>query len=195
MVFEKAPISIPSILKVALYWFNLYYNADPQLFLLQQDSSPFHQLEEPTWSPPPANHIKINVDAAVSDNNSFAAAVARNNQGGFVGAGTNDFNTTNPLVGETHGFLLAIQLANRLKAHNVIIEGEINTIPWRIAHLIDEINSKVASINSVEFQFVKRRVNNVAHNLAKFAIQHNVRDWSLVDIFSTPQLHSTDFSF
>ncbi|XP_026396311.1 uncharacterized protein LOC113290943 [Papaver somniferum] len=152
-----------------------------------QSLVPLQQLELPVWSPPPGTHIKINVDAALSGDKSFAAAVARNNHGEFVGAGTIPINTTFPLVAETHGSLLAIQLAGRLNALEEIVEGDCQTVvmilqkkttsvPWRISHLIDEINKKAASLNSVEFQFVPKRVNNVAHDLAKFATRQNVQD-------------------
>ncbi|XP_026378518.1 uncharacterized protein LOC113272952 [Papaver somniferum] len=185
VVFDKAPINIPSILREGLYWFNSHYNTDVQAGGRSMLSLvPLQHFESPLWYPPPATHIKINVDAALSSDKSFAA-VARNYHGGFVGAETIRLNTTFPLVDEAHGFVRAIQLVGRLK---VIVEGDCQmvvmilqtkttSVPWRISRLIDEINNKATALNSVEFQFVPKRVNNVAHDFAKFATRHNVQDW------------------
>ncbi|XP_026378563.1 uncharacterized protein LOC113273002 [Papaver somniferum] len=182
LVFEKTPISIQGIINDGLYMFNSYskeVDGENELVTRNMEFSQSNH-HATAWQAPPANFIEINVDAAVADDKAFPTAIARDSSGTILGAGSRIVNTTITLVAEAHGFLLAFDLARRTEAHNIIVEGDCqqviyilqkknNSIPWRIAHLIDEIKSKSLTLDSVEFLFVPKRVNYLAHNLADYA--------------------------
>ena len=64
------------------------YIADLEFIKPEQEKLRGVQLAVPRWIPPPANMMKINVDAAISKNlgRSAAAAIARDGAGTFQGA-------------------------------------------------------------------------------------------------------------
>lgn len=68
------------------------------------------------WTTASPSHIKINVDAAVGRTNSYLAAVARDSNCNFVGAGTWISTSTIPLVAESQALLHAFsgQLISRI---------------------------------------------------------------------------------
>ncbi|XP_026445571.1 uncharacterized protein LOC113346221 [Papaver somniferum] len=187
MVFERKQLNVQGILNIALYWFNLYYrfNEDGETEANNQQQVEIN-THAPNWVTPPANVIKINVDAAVKDGHYAAAAITRNHEGICCGASTILGLSDKPVVAEADGFLLAVEPAIWLGFDDVIIErdcqvvtkvlrGKMYSPPWRIWRFIDSISARGRSINKVEFNFVPKRANNTAHSLAAYALSNNVQ--------------------
>ncbi|XP_026451279.1 uncharacterized protein LOC113351528 [Papaver somniferum] len=118
VVFEKASINIQAIINDGLFWFNTYKGSQDdgleEVQSLHTDNQ--HTPTDACWIPPPPNVIKVNVDAAVASNCSYAAAVARDMNGFVLGAGSLIINTKIPIVAEVNSSLLAFTLAHRLEA-------------------------------------------------------------------------------
>ncbi|XP_026435722.1 uncharacterized protein LOC113333468 [Papaver somniferum] len=184
VVFEKRSFNIQTIINEGLYWYNSYKDseADDVDGIQPPVTQPANQVLQVI--PPVPHFIKVNADAAVAADKSYAAAIARDEHGSILGAGSVIFNTTSPLITEAHSFLLAIDFAQRLE---VILQKKNKTIPWRIIHTTNEIGSRTSFFNSLEYSFIPKRSNYMAHDLATYAKRHNV----LVDIFPNPILCSS----
>lgn len=152
------------------------------------------QLEILAWCPPPENFIKINVDAAILLGKSAAAAIARDHNGNIVAVSTAIYNQTFPQVAEAYGFLLAVELGHKLHLQSISVEGDCQTVvkvlngeaghtPWRILGTIECITFLADQFSSISYNFVKRRANSAAHNLASYAVKHNVQNcWTSAQI-------------
>ena len=65
----------------------------------------------PTWIPPPTDHVKINVDAALDSSKSALAVVARNYRGDVLFIWGKVHHLCSPLQAEASALLWAVQLA------------------------------------------------------------------------------------
>ncbi|KAJ6835365.1 uncharacterized protein M6B38_253375 [Iris pallida] len=151
------------------------------------------QLQENiSWEPPLSGRLKINVDGAVSSTAIAAAALARDDFGRFIGA--NMFHTQAAYVfGEERSLLAELQaihqgvlLAIRLNTGGAIIEGdsltatrilkgEGNLTPRRLKDIVTDILSDLRRSDLlIEFSFIRRDGNKVAHTLANFSIHNSL---------------------
>ncbi|XP_026378734.1 uncharacterized protein LOC113273191 [Papaver somniferum] len=163
------------------------------------------------WTSPPEGVIKINVDATFNLGYSAAAAVARDHNKNIVAVASTIQYQSKPQVAEAAAFLLATKLAQQMQFRNCIIEGDCQTVvevlngeknvPWRILRMIQEIKNISQSFRSVTYNFVKRKANSAAHNLASYAVKHSVQAiWtssqippSIVSCLS--EVHTSDYFF
>nr|POF26873.1 hypothetical protein CFP56_45607 [Quercus suber] len=63
------------------------------------------------WSPPPLGFIKLNVDAAIAQNNSALAVVAKNEHGTVLKAWSKILPKRSPIAAKTEAILWALHLA------------------------------------------------------------------------------------
>ncbi|KAL0006983.1 hypothetical protein SO802_008485 [Lithocarpus litseifolius] len=133
------------------------------------------------WSPPPSGFIKINVDAAIAQNNSALAVVARNNHGLVVKAWSKTLPKRSPIVAETEAILWALHLARGENWRKIIVESDskisIDSILdhsccplWAISSLVSDIWFLAKSFVSCLFLWVKRSGNAAAHEAAKYTL-------------------------
>ncbi|XP_050266452.1 uncharacterized protein LOC126710119 [Quercus robur] len=134
-----------------------------------------------SWTPPPFNCIKINVDAAHSDLKASIAAVARNHDGVVIKVWAKSIPLFSPIQAEATAILWAAQLAISETWTNIIIEGDaklcfdaLSSTPssanWSIMNIIDNIKSLTPSFVSCTFLWVRRLCNIPAHTAAKLAL-------------------------
>ncbi|XP_021732265.1 uncharacterized protein LOC110699080 [Chenopodium quinoa] len=132
-----------------------------------------------TWQPPPPYFIKLNVDAAISEDGLVGLRViARNQQGNVL------FSTTSRVraswsveVAEAKAIALAARLGKRYGLRNVILETDCLTITNRLdrdAFFLSKLDTVLGDIlhfccsfNIVRWSHVKRDDNFVAHHLAR----------------------------
>ena len=76
------------------------------------------------WSPPSADCIKINIDAAISDTNAAIVVVARDHHGVPIKIWARLIKETTPLQAKTATLLWAVQLAKLENWSRVIFEGD-----------------------------------------------------------------------
>lgn len=65
------------------------------------------------WSPPPSDHIKINVDAALDSTKSALAVVAQNHLGKVLFLWGKVHHLCSPMIAEASALLWAVQLASQ----------------------------------------------------------------------------------
>ncbi|XP_026396063.1 uncharacterized protein LOC113290696 [Papaver somniferum] len=146
------------------------------------------QSSSQQWSPPAPQYVKINVDADFIPNNGAAGAVARDQNGNFLGCTSTTFMVTSSLLAEAMACNLGIQLGLRFNFSKIEIEGdaanvteavlgEVRNIPWSIRSKILKIKDVVHSFEDVKFQHVPKDVNFLAHSLCQYAMHNNVNIW------------------
>ena len=137
-------------------------------------------LSQQKWSPP-LGTIKLNVDAATSNNSAAIAVVARNHLGVPVKVWARSIKLTTPLQAETEALLWAMQLARIEKWNHVVFEGDAkicidaiknpsNPCPWTLIIPIRNICALLDCFSSCFFVWVNRTCNGVAHQAARFAL-------------------------
>ena len=137
------------------------------------------------WSPPPSDHIKINVDAALDSTKSALAVVAQNHLGKVLFLWGKVHHLCSPMIAEASALLWAVQLASQQRWRSVIFEGDAKICFDALNHpyhnpnlalntLIYNIRSLSSFFLSCSFCWVWRDSNYAAHVSAKFAL--NSRD-------------------
>ena len=158
---------------------------------------PFPQAplaEQPVvhWSPPPLGYIKLNVDAAISQNNSALTIIARDAHGFVLKAWSKILPKRSPLCVETEAILWALQLAKSEAWSKIIMESDsknsIDAImdctscpPWSISSLISDIGFLAKSFGSCLFFWISRIGNSAAHEVARYALVSLVSFCSVSD--------------
>ena len=158
---------------------------------------PFPQAplaEQPVvhWSPPPLGYIKLNVDAAISQNNSALTIIARDAHGFVLKAWSKILPKRSPLSVETEAILWALQLAKSEAWSKIIMESDsknsIDAImdcmscpPWSISSLISDIGFLAKSFGSCLFFWISRIGNSAAHEVARYALVSLVSFCSVSD--------------
>lgn len=90
-----------------------------------------------------------------------------------------------PVEAEANGALLSIELAISKGFTQIIIEGDSLTVinalryrntptPWRIKNTISRAKDKLAHFSSVDFSFIKKEANVMAHSLAAYAVENHL---------------------
>ncbi|XP_075675255.1 uncharacterized protein LOC142644554 [Castanea sativa] len=139
--------------------------------------------------------IKINVDAAVTENATALAVVARNKNGEVLKVWSRKHEGCSPLLAEAAAVYWVIQLAQKENWQHIIIEGDAKscfdplTIPnlqphWSIATTISNILDLSNFFLNCKFSWVRRCCNNAAHVAAKYAIRF-CRAWCF-NMYSLP---------
>ncbi|XP_026451182.1 uncharacterized protein LOC113351408 [Papaver somniferum] len=171
-VFENKQNTVHGALKIAMSWFNLYYNPVTANELEEDDTTTNVSNDDNlTWKAPNSPFIKINVDATWK-NGSFA--------------NTRVGRAENSLLAEDDGFLLAAELADHLGLHDIIIEedcqivvrcltGSMKKTPWRLWKFQDDFKELITKFNNSKIRHVTEKRNFVAHSLAGYAFSHNVQ--------------------
>lgn len=136
----------------------------------------------PRWIPPPAGVVKVNVDAAVSKNTGCGsvAAVARSDQGEFLGASARVFpGKTEAETLEAMACCEAVDLARDIGARKVMVASDCRNVVASLeqgtmgayAHIVDEIKASTTSFQNLVFCYDSRLSNKEAHNLARSVVR------------------------
>ena len=134
------------------------------------------------WSPPPLGFVKLNVVAAIAQNSSALAVVARNEQGAVLKAWSKFMPNRTPIAAEAKAILWALHLARGENWRMIIVESDakicINSIldhigcpQWAISSLVSDIWLLEKSFVSCLFFWVKRSGNAATHEAAKYTLQ------------------------
>lgn len=137
------------------------------------------------WTPPPLNWIKLNVDAALADSHAAIAVVARNHIGVPIKTWARIIKKSSPLIAETEALFWAVQLAKAENWSHMIFEGDskicfdaINRpnqpCQWTLLPPRSNILSLAVCFISVNFIWVSRSCNGVAHLAAKSALESRI---------------------
>ncbi|KAF8389597.1 hypothetical protein HHK36_024116 [Tetracentron sinense] len=131
------------------------------------------------WVPPPDGFIKINCDGAFWDLNREGgiAPMARDLRGSVLDFRVHHFSCRSPILAEALAILLGLQLALDNHWHSVIVESDCWTLiqsllgkgtpsPPDVVVLVSDLLDFQADFSSLEFCFVPRALNHLAHWMA-----------------------------
>lgn len=133
-----------------------------------------------------SNQITIHVDGAVSGTeHAGAAAVARTQEGYFVGWLSRQLEPMSNNEAEYHAALLGLLLAHRLGARVVEIvsdsevvvrqmQGQSRVLSGRLKRLHQEVCARTGYFETVSFRHVSREYNHLADALAAEALAGRV---------------------
>ncbi|KAM0825040.1 hypothetical protein ACQ4PT_069820 [Festuca glaucescens] len=138
--------------------------------------------EKEIWTPPNEGSVKVNVDAAFSPMSGTAAigAVARNDQGVVVAALSAPISACNDVEeAEARAILEGLQMASDLKLKYVTLESDSalavaasnDTTRNHSQHwsVYKDIGLAKSLISSCSISYTRRKLNTLAHDLAKRA--------------------------
>nr|POF07495.1 hypothetical protein CFP56_20185 [Quercus suber] len=128
------------------------------------------------------NHIKINVDAALSSSKSTLAIVARNHLGEVLFVWDKGHHLCHPLYAEALALLWVVQIAIQNRWCFVIFEEDakicfvalnhLKLVPnWNLNTIISNIRSLSFGFSSCLFCWVLRDYNFATHETARYALQ------------------------
>lgn len=149
---------------------------------LQKKDRP-HAISTPrarAWLPPPHDHMKTNVDAAISRAGNFGAigVICRDEAGMFLGASALVIrNIFDPQVLETLAIREALALADDLYINKMLVVLDCKVAIDAIKEgssanfdaIVQEIRARASNFSSCIFSHEYRTSNVEAHNLAKYA--------------------------
>lgn len=133
-----------------------------------------------------SNQVTIHVDGAVSGTeHAGAAAVARTQEGYFVGWLSRQLDPMSNNEAEYHAALLGLLLAHRLGARVVEIvsdsevvvrqmQGQSRVLSGRLKRLHQEVCARTGHFDTVSFRHVSREYNHLADALAAEALAGRV---------------------
>ncbi|CAL1390121.1 unnamed protein product [Linum trigynum] len=136
----------------------------------------------PTWSPPPANFLKINFDVAVRDSGCSSGLVVRGSDGHVVVAvGLCHQGVVDPYLAELLAVRDAISFVASRSLSQVIVEGDSEVVVNQIRQGVLEISvggpvlrecrQILDSLSAyIEFRAVLRAANSAAHRVARKAL-------------------------
>lgn len=131
------------------------------------------------WSPPPMGVIKVNVDAAVSEEGWVGlGTVARNDKGEVMYAAVRRVRARwSPLIAECRAALFGLEQAQQHGLSEVILASDSASLVNKMSKnlfmfslvdsVLEDISSVSCNFNSLRWAHVKRDGNSVAHHLAK----------------------------
>ncbi|KAH9763516.1 reverse transcriptase domain-containing protein [Citrus sinensis] len=141
-------------------------------------------MQQSQWSPPSEDWVKVNVDAAMDEQNNLAGlgAVIRNYRGEVVAAAVNTIKSFGDVeMYEAKAALWGIQAAIKAGASSIILESDskrvielINSKQSTLTELcwvIFDILEAKKSFQNFKAQHVGRTCNTLAHDLAKLALR------------------------
>ncbi|GLU01763.1 hypothetical protein SLE2022_190500 [Rubroshorea leprosula] len=154
-----------------------------------------HRMET-RWTPPDGDHVKINVDGAVSAHQRIygMGAVAQNSSGAVVAAmSCKGQGTVCAEIAKACCLRKALQWACELSFEKVIMELDCASLVTAMNSPLSDINSSLgtvlsdckllmASINNCHVKFIRRVGNSVAHELAWRALHAEDDEYWTVEV-------------
>lgn len=210
-VADKGQVSLLLVLTLEEIWkarnFSLHHNCNwdvsSSISLIQSRCIECYAISAPliaphppplmhSWSPPPTDSIKINVDVAISDSQATIVVVACDHLGVPFKVWVMLIKRTYPLQVEIEALLWAVQLAKVEKWSQVIFEKDakicfdaINTpnhpYPWSIHTQLLNILALVECFISCSFVWVSRTCNGVARHISRFSLESHLAFFFFLD--------------
>lgn len=187
VIFKKEKLNIQFVIKEAMYWYNMEMTVGEMESI--PDQSNMLESRNDTWEPPDSLKIKINFDGDAGPRGFACGTVARDSEAKFQGCKNKSLTHCKAVEAEGHGAMTAVELSRRKGFRGIILEGDslivINALRytnykpnWRIKNLINRIKEELKNFRSVEYRYIKKNANKVAHNVAALAIDnHSSDEW------------------
>ncbi|XP_026416829.1 uncharacterized protein LOC113312282 [Papaver somniferum] len=181
VVFNKKKFSVQKVIQEALYWYNMKMEVVPTDVQLTEDD--LMGAEKDYWEPPEGEKIKIDFDGAAGSKGFACGVIARDKGAKVLGCQNKIIDYCTADETEAFSALLAVELGFSKGFRNIILEGDslhvINalkhkhyTANWKIKNTISGTRDELKNFKSVEFRYIRKNANNVAHNLAALAVSN-----------------------
>jgi ribonuclease HI len=188
-VFLSKDIPVEDTVKNAMKALNDYHQHRTLNRLEKARPSSSIDRNKTSWSPPPRNFLKLNVDAHLHGDGRWAyGLVLRRSDGRCLGAATKICNgNADAAMAEVTGLQEAFNLIETHRITNTIIELDANQVVSAIKKKRFPNNGwgQIARVcsrflehrNDLSVNWVSRRGNQVAHHLARWAISEPDKFW------------------
>jgi ribonuclease HI len=145
---------------------------------------------ELSWSPPPSNYQKLNVDAHLRNDGRWGfGLILRNEDGRCLGAATRVCAGSNDVaMAEATGLSEAIRFVTENHLNNIIIELDAAIIVQAVTHqkyprsnwgnLVKSCVRSLGQLENVSVSWVRRDGNEPAHALARWAFPEPNHNWT-----------------
>ncbi|KAM6553695.1 hypothetical protein CsatB_014457 [Cannabis sativa] len=185
---------VDDIVGFAKHYLNQWNNAQNSVLGTSYSDDQIYDGAE-HWSPPLANSIKVNVDAALfDDGRSFGSGmVARDDRGWLIeGRTILAMNMVEPILAEAISVKEALTWIKLKQWHHVTVEsdclGVVQALRSSICmislfgQVIQSCKNLLADLSTVEVIFVKRSPNSVAHSFARASKLYPDRTFSMESV-------------
>uniref|UniRef100_A0A2N9GBJ0 RNase H type-1 domain-containing protein n=1 Tax=Fagus sylvatica TaxID=28930 RepID=A0A2N9GBJ0_FAGSY len=130
------------------------------------------------WNSPPISKIKLNVDAAMKNNEATIAVVARNADGYVLTSCPKKIKVDDPCIAEAAAIAWAVEIAKAENFMDIMVEGDTKVCidavagatdkpPWRIQSFVDDIAILIVKFNSCCFCWVGRDANSMKNKMQR----------------------------
>ncbi|XP_060965763.1 uncharacterized protein LOC133034618 [Cannabis sativa] len=194
LVWKGKTTRVDDIVGFAKHYLNQWNNAQNSVLGTSYSDDQIYDGAE-HWSPPLANSIKVNVDAALfDDGRSFGSGmVARDDRGWLIeGRTILAMNMVEPLLAEAISVKEALTWIKLKQWHHVTVEsdclGVVQALRSSICmislfgQVIQSCKNLLADLSTVEVIFVKRSANSVAHSFARASKLYPDRTFSMESV-------------
>ncbi|XP_026451565.1 uncharacterized protein LOC113351867 [Papaver somniferum] len=134
------------------------------------------EAQKDKWEPPVGEKIKINFDGAAGPRGFVCRVIARDKEAKMQGCQNRTIDYCTTIEAEAASALLAMELGVSIRFRDIVLEGDslnvINALKykhhntnWRIQNTISRIRDELRHFNYVEFRYIKKNANDVAHIL------------------------------
>ncbi|GAB4826667.1 hypothetical protein Ancab_033563 [Ancistrocladus abbreviatus] len=123
-------------------------------------------------------YVIVTFDAGILQSTSYSAIILRDKDGPLQEAIVNQHPEKDPLTAEAKGRLEAVLLVKAKQLQDVVILGDCKLIidnlcqstdpPWRVAHIISEIQYDLRDMVNISVGFIRRSLNVTAHEFCQW---------------------------
>ena len=159
-----------------------------------------------SWTPPPADTIKVNIDGAWDKitKKGGAGAVLRNSSGDLVCGISNFFVANSALEAEARSLILGLKAAQSSNCRSIVVECDNRTLvdslgkctskcSWSIFPFLCEFHRLKMSFQGISWTWVTREANRAADAAAKLAkLRLCMDDWTANPPTSISIIMTTD---
>ncbi|XP_026399212.1 uncharacterized protein LOC113295069 [Papaver somniferum] len=197
-------MNIKSVIQEAMQWYNMEISAGE--LESTPDETDILESQIDSLRPPEGQKMKINFDGAAGPKGFACGAVARDCNARFKGCQNKILIHCKAVETVGNGALLAVEMARRKGFKEIIVEGDslivINALKyahykpdWRLQNIINKIREELQHFKPVEFRYIKKTANDVAHNVAALAVKnHSSNEWTTSPTSCIAQLIESEYS-
>jgi ribonuclease HI len=179
-VIDALSAAMKSLLDFHLHTVDASPNPSSQTALIARNNT--------SWNPPPNLFLKLNVDMHLHDDVRWGCGILRREDGRAVGAATKVLKgSDDSTLAEAIGISEALIWIKTLNLQKVIIETDAKILTTALekklfprtnwGNVMRKVSRGLASLESVSVSWVNRKGNQVAHNLARLALEEPNKVW------------------
>ncbi|XP_056695682.1 uncharacterized protein [Spinacia oleracea] len=155
-------------------------------YILQVKETPVIRAPKPTWYPPTYDYLKLNVDGSWKDlNEAGGGGVFRGVSGNWYMGFSSKYDASLPLAAELYAIREGLTMAVDYDIQNLELETDAtilikllhnldDTYHHELSPVINDVACLMSRFRSIEFTYIPRSTNKVAHCLAQYSFAMEV---------------------